>query len=216
MLSHHALSSLSSQPIPGAMKHIAPNDEPRFLLPMTSEKRFLNDIQTLRERVRQHIKDGAVEAGHRESLDTILQLLNDVLAAKLVGVQRYQRYQFLAGESDTAAIDAQFVNHSSEEQVHADQIAERIGELGGTVEHSWPGTVSGGTTRVIGNSFIDLLKEDMIAECIAMDIFREVIAYLGDRDHVTRGLLETIVAVQGRRADEIAGLLECMPMEFKE
>ena len=184
---------------------------------MKSEKPFLTDIQILRGRARQRIGEGATRLGDSAHRETVTALLNDLLATEAVCVQRYRRYQFLATSIDAQGIADQFAAHSNEEQAHADRIAACIVELGGQVDHSRVGLVSSAHVEdATGKSFTDLLKEDMIAECIAMDIFRDIIGYLDDRDPVTRRMLEAILAVQELRADELANLLESTPEQLQE
>lgn len=170
---------------------------------------YLTDARTLRKRVRRHIDDGAATVPHSAYRDTVLQLLNDSLATEIVCVLRYQRYQFLADGIHSNGIAEEFVAHASEEQGHADQIAERIVQLGGEPDFSMDGLISHGHPECVeGKSILDLVKHDMISECLAMDGYRDFLRYLGDYDLATRQMIEEILAAEKQHGTEMADLLE--------
>ena len=173
-----------------------------------SDQPFLTDIKTLRERARQHIDDGAVTAGYDAARDTVIKLLNDALATEIVCTLRYRRHYFMAKGPTSKSVAAEFLAHSNEEQGHADQIAERIVQLGGEPDFSPDGlTTRSHAEYVEGDSLSDMIKENLVAERIAIDTYREIVQYLGDKDPTSRRLMEEILAVEEEHADDMADLL---------
>jgi bacterioferritin len=174
-----------------------------------SKKNHLTDVQTLRQQARQHIDDGPVTAGYAADAQTVITLLNEALATELVCVLRYRRHYFMAQGIHSKGVADEFLVHANEEQGHADQIARRIVQLGGEPDFS-PDTLSGRSHAeyVEGSSLIDMIKEDLVAERIAIDSYREMTQYLGDRDPTTRNMLEEILAVEEEHADELRDLLQ--------
>ena len=176
----------------------------------------LTDTQTLRRNARQHVDDGAVTAGYAADRQSVVKLLNDALATEIVCVLRYRRHYFMARGIDSQSVAAEFLAHSNEEQGHADQIAERIVQLGGEPDFS-PGSLAGRSHAeyVAGNSLVDMIREDLVAERIAIDSYRDAIRYLGGDDPTTRRMLEGILAMEEEHADDLADLLQCFPAESK-
>ncbi len=174
-----------------------------------SKKHHLTDVQTLRKQARQQIGDGAVTAGYAADVQRVIKLLNDALATELVCVLRYRRHYFMAQGIQSRSIADEFLVHANEEQGHADQIARRIVQLGGEPDFS-PDSLSSRSHAeyVEGNSLVDMIKEDLVAERIAIDSYREMIQYLGDSDPTTRTMMEGILAVEEEHADELADLLQ--------
>ena len=172
----------------------------------------LTDVQALRKRARQHLDEGAVTSSYSADRETVLKQLNDSLATELVCVLRYRRHHFMAKGIQSQAVAAEFLAHSNEEQGHADQLAERIVQLGGEPDFS-PSSLADRSHAeyVAGVTLSDMIRENLIAERIAIDSYRGFIQYLGDKDSTTRRLLETILAVEEQHADELAGLLQDMP-----
>lgn len=180
-----------------------------------NDQHFLSDVKTLRDRARQHIDEGAVTAGYNANRDTVVKLLNDALATEIVCVLRYRRHYFMAKGIQSKSIADEFLVHSNEEQGHADQIAERIVQLGGQPDLEPTGLASRSHAEYVeGNTLEDMIKEDLVAERIAIDSYREIIQYLSDKDPTTRRLMEGILAVEEEHADELADLLEGLPMEM--
>jgi bacterioferritin len=178
---------------------------------------FLTDIKTLRERARQHIDEGAVTATYEADRETVLKLLNDALATEIVCVLRYRRHYFMAKGLPSKSIADEFLVHSNEEQGHADQIAERIVQLGGEPNFNPDGLASRSHAEYIeGNSLVDMIKEDLVAERIAIDSYREIVQYLGTKDSTSRRLMESILAVEEEHADELADMLVDLPAEIRD
>jgi bacterioferritin len=170
---------------------------------------FLSDIQTLRKRAREHIAQGAVTPGYHADRDVVVKLLNEALATELICVLRYKRHYFMAKGIHAEGVAAEFQEHAAEEQHHADQIAERITQLGGAPDFSPDGLASRSHAEYVeGDSLLDMIKEDLVAERIAIDSYREIVEYLGTGDITTRRLMEEILAKEEEHADDLASLLE--------
>jgi bacterioferritin len=177
-----------------------------------AKNKFLTDIQTLRARARTHIEEGAVTAGYSADRESVLKLLNDSLATELVCVLRYRRHYFMARGIHSQSVAQEFLAHSNEEQGHADQIAERIVQLGGAPDFGPEGLVSRSHAEYVeGNTLASMIKEDLVAERIAIDSYRDIIQYLGEQDPTTRRMMEGILAVEEQHADELADLLVAFP-----
>lgn len=182
-----------------------------------SQTPFLSDIQTLRKRARQHIDEGSVTAGYSADRETVLKLLNDALATEIVCVLRYRRHYFMARGIHSQSVAQEFLEHSNDEQAHADQLAERIVQLGGAPDLAPAGLASRSHAEYIeGDSLTSMIREDLVAERIAIDSYREIIQYLGDRDPTSRRLMEEILAKEEEHADDLADLLVAFPDETKE
>jgi bacterioferritin len=172
----------------------------------------MTDVKTLRSQARRHIEEGAVTAGYSADRVTVLKLLNEALATELVCVLRYRLHHFMARGIHSKSIADEFLIHSNEEQGHADQIAERIVQLGGEPDFAPDGLAGRSHAEyVAGTSLVGMIKEDLVAERIAIDSYREMIQYLGDQDPTTSQMLKEILAVEEEHADELADLLEGLP-----
>ena len=170
---------------------------------------FLSDIQTLRQRAREHIAQGAVTPGYHADRGVVLKLLNEALATEVICTLRYKRHYFMAQGIHAEGVAEEFLQHAQEESQHADQIAERITQLGGAPDFSPDGLASRSHAEYVeGNSLEDMIKEDLVAERIAIDSYREMIQYLGAEDSTTRRMLEEILAKEEEHADDLANLLE--------
>jgi bacterioferritin len=172
-------------------------------------KPFLSDIKTLRERARQHIEQGAVTPGYKADRKTVIKILNESLATEIVCVLRYKRHFFMATGINAQSVAQEFLQHANEEQVHADQIAARIVQIGGEPNFSPEGLATRSHAEYVeGETLIDMIKEDLIAERIAIDSYREMINYLANDDSTTRRMLETILAMEEEHAEDLVSLLE--------
>jgi bacterioferritin len=174
-----------------------------------TDKPFLTDIQTLRDRARKHIEQGAVTEGYRADRQTVLKILNEALATEIVCVLRYKRHFYMATGLQAQSVAAEFQQHATEEQAHADEIAARIVQLGGEPDFSPESLTSRSHSEYVeGNNLMEMIQEDLVAERIAIDSYREMIAFLGNDDPTTRRMLEGILAMEEEHADDLAGLLE--------
>jgi len=169
---------------------------------------FLTDIKTLRERARKKIEDGAVTEGYDGDRNTVIELLNTALATEIVCVLRYRRHYFMAKGPNSKSVADEFLKHSNEEQGHADQISERIVQLGGEPNLSPDGLLTRSHSEYSeGDDLASMIRENLVAERIAIDSYREIVQYLGDKDPTTRRMMEEILAVEEEHADELADLL---------
>jgi bacterioferritin len=176
---------------------------------MAKKTPFLTDVKTLRARARKHIEQGAVTASYRADRETVVKLLNEALATEIVCVLRYRRHHFMAAGINADAVAAEFLTHANEEQQHADQIAARIVQLNGEPNFSPEGLASRSHAEYVeGEDLIDMIREDLVAERIAIDSYREMIEYVGDKDTTTKRMLEGILAMEEEHADDLVGLLE--------
>jgi bacterioferritin len=174
---------------------------------MTSEI-TLTDVTTLRDRARKHIEGGAVTSGYTADRDFIVGHLNKALATELVCVLRYRRHHFMAKGLDAKSTADEFLSHSNEEQGHADQLAARIVQLGGEPDFAPDGlSARSNAEYVAGKSLVEMIREDLIAERIAIDSYRELIQYLGNQDPTTSHMLRSILAVEEEHAEELSDLL---------
>src|SRR5687768_18298812 len=174
-----------------------------------ADKPFLTDIKTLRERARQHIEQGAVTPGYKADRDTVVKLLNEALATEIVCTLRYKRHYFMAKGIHAEGVAAEFLEHAQDEQQHADRIAERITQLGGAPDFSPDGLATRSHAEYVeGDTLEDMIREDLVAERIAIDSYKEIIAYLGDNDPTSRRLMEEILAKEEEHADDLANLLQ--------
>jgi len=182
--------------------------KPAMLKDAETQRAPLSDIKTLRERARQHIEKGAVTSGYAADRKQVIKLLNEALATELVCVLRYKRHYFMASGIQAAPVAAEFLQHATEEMSHADLLAKRIIELGGEPDFSPDGLAQRSHAEyVAGDSLTRMIEEDLIAERIAIESYREMIAYLGDEDSTTRRMLETILASEEGHAEDLSSLL---------
>jgi bacterioferritin len=181
-----------------------------------TEKPFLTDVQELRRRARKHIEEGAVTEGYRGNRDTVINLLNEALATEIVCVLRYKRHYFMAQGIHADPIAQEFLTHANEEQGHADQIAGRIVQLGGSPNFSPDGLLSRSHSEYVeGQNLVDMIREDLVAERVAIDSYTEMIRYVGDNDITTRRMLEGILAVEEEHADDLSSFLADMDKDWK-
>lgn len=171
----------------------------------------LTDVATLRQRARQHVEEGAVTHSYTADREEVLRLLNEALATELVCVLRYKRHYFMASGVKAQIAAEEFLEHATQEGEHADKLAERIVQLGGEPEFN-PDLLSKNAHAqyVAGNNLKEMVYEDLVAERIAVDSYREIIQYIGDKDPTTRRLLEEILAQEEEHADDMADILESL------
>lgn len=169
----------------------------------------MSSVTSLRSSARRKVEGGAVTASYAANREQVLKILNNALATEIVCMLRYKRHYFMATGVHSEAVAAEFLEHAAQEAEHADAIAKRIVQLGGEPDFS-PDTLSkrSHAEYVPGNSLMDMVKEDLIAERIAIDSYREAISIIGDDDSTTRRMIEWILAVEEEHADDLAGLLD--------
>ena len=176
-----------------------------------ADKPFLTDIKALRDRARQHIENGAVTEGYSADRETVVKLLNEALATEIVCVLRYRRHYFMASGINAESVAPEFLQHANEEQGHADQLAQRIVQLKGEPNFNPEGLLTRSHAEYVeGTSLLDMIKEDLVAERIAIDSYREMIAYFGNDDPTSRRMMEGILAMEEEHADDLVNLLEKM------
>jgi bacterioferritin len=168
----------------------------------------LTSVTELRRRARQHIENGAVTEGYRADRAAVVELLNGALATEIVCMLRYRRHYFMAQGPSSKGIAEEFLEHAEEEQRHADQIAERITQLGGAPNLSPEGMLARSHSEYVeGKTLLEMVKEDLVAERVAVESYGEIIRYLGDKDPTTRRLLEEILAKEEEHAEDLLNLV---------
>lgn len=169
----------------------------------------LTDTATLRANARKNIEDGAVTSTYHADKEMVIKLLNDALATEWVCVLRYYRHYFMASGMLADAVKAEFLEHAQQEQAHAGKLAERIVQLGGEPDLN-PDTLTARSHAEYreGQNLRDMVKEDLVAERIAIDSYREMIEYIGDKDTTTKRILESILAQEEEHADEFSDMLD--------
>ena len=173
------------------------------------EKRpFVTDIQELRKRAREHMERGAVTNSYKADRETVIRILNEVLATEIVCVLRYTMHAVAATGISSEGVKAEFAQHAKEEQGHAMEVAERINQLGGRPNMNPDGLVSRSASEY-GNAetLVDMIKENLIAERIAVEHYRELARYFGTKDPSTRLMMERILAVEEEHANDMHDLL---------
>jgi bacterioferritin len=168
----------------------------------------ISQIEKIRERARQHITDGAVTEDYKLDRKQAIAILNEALATEIVCVLRYSFHYFMATGIHSQPVKAEFKEHAAEEQEHAERIAERIKQLGGKPEMN-PAILTDRSHSEYreGTSLADMIREDLIAERIAVETYREIIKFFGDRDPTSRVMMEEILAKEEEHADDMADLL---------
>jgi bacterioferritin len=180
-----------------------------MLKPVIAAPPQLTDIPTLRKRAREHIDKGAVTTGYAADRETVIRLLNEALATEIVCVLRYKRHYFMAAGIHAAPVAAEFLEHANEEMQHADRIAARIVQLRGEPNFSPDGLAARSHAEYAeGTTLRDMIREDLIAERVAIESYREMIAYLAEKDPTTHRMLEGILASEEEHAEDLSSLLE--------
>jgi bacterioferritin len=172
-------------------------------------KPFLTDIKTIRKRAREHIDKGAITEGYKADRNMVIKLLNDALATEIVCVLRYKRHYYMASGIHAKSVAAEFLEHANEEQQHADLIAQRITQLDGAPDFNPEGLLTRSHADYVeGDDLVDMIKEDLVAERIAIDSYRDIIQFLGNDDPTSRRLMESILAMEEEHAEDLSTLLE--------
>jgi bacterioferritin len=179
-------------------------------------KPFLSDVKELRRRARKHIEGGAVTEGYQADRETVIKLLNEALATEIVCVLRYKRHYFMAQGIHSDPIAQEFLQHANDEQGHADQIAGRIIQLGGQPNFNPEGLLTRSHSEYVeGHTLVDMIKEDLIAERVAIDSYTEMVHYLGEKDITTRRMIESILGVEEDHADDLSNFLADVQKDWK-
>lgn len=177
----------------------------------TSPNVPMTDVATLRERARTHVENGAVTTDYPFSVDWVVKLLNEALATEIVCTLRYRRHYFVASGLYAQSIAAEFKEHSDEELGHADLLAKRIVQLGGKPNFSPEGLLERSHAQYIeGDSLREMIRENLVAERVAIESYREMVAAFGHKDPTTRSLLESILATEEEHAEDLSSMLEGM------
>ena len=180
------------------------------------DKPFLTDVQTLRKRARQHIAEGAVTETYAGDPVIACKILNDALATEIVCILRYKRHYFMAKGIHAGPVKAEFLEHAQDEQRHADRIAERVVQLGGAPNFSPEGLASRSHSEYHeGETIAQMIQEDLVAERIAIDSYREIAAYFAGFDTTSRRMMEEIQKDEEDHADDLADLLDQLPKNMK-
>lgn len=182
--------------------------------PSEQSSSFVRDIEEIRRRARQHIENGAVTEGYRGDPDTVVRILNEALATELVCVLRYKRHYYMASGIHAQAVAEEFLEHASEEQQHADKIAERITQLDGEPDFN-PDTLTrrSHSEYIPGGTLVEMIREDLVAERIAIESYQEIIRYLGDKDPTSRRVMEEILANEEEHAEDLKTLIQSLDQE---
>jgi bacterioferritin len=169
---------------------------------------FLSDIKEIRRRARQHIETGPVTENYKADRNKVISVLNEALATEIICVLRYKRHYFMAVGINAEPVAQEFLQHATEEQMHADQIAGRITQLQGEPNFNPEGLSSRSHSEYVeGDSLVEMIREDLVAERIAVESYSEIIRWLGNDDPTTRKLMEEILAKEEEHADDLARLL---------
>ncbi len=172
---------------------------------------FIADIEEIRRRARLHIEKGAVTEGYQADRATVIKILNQALATQLVCVLRYKRHYYMASGIHAQSVAEEFLEHAKQEQTHADRIAERITQLDGEPDFNPAGLLTRSHSEYVeGRTLTDMLREDLVAERIAIDSYAEIVRYLGNDDPTSRRMMEDILANEEEHAEEFKTLLETL------
>ncbi|MGH7932114.1 MAG: ferritin-like domain-containing protein [Candidatus Binataceae bacterium] len=172
---------------------------------------FVADVKKIRERARQNMNRGAVTESYKADRKQVIKVLNDVLATELVCVLRYKRHYYMAAGINSDAPKAEFLQHANEEQQHADWVAQRITQLNGEPNFNPEGLAERSHSEYAeGSDPVSMMKEDLVAERIAIESYSEIIRWLGTDDSTTRKMIEEILKMEEEHADDLKTLLEKM------
>jgi bacterioferritin len=178
---------------------------------------FLTDVNEIRRRARKNIEKGAVTDGYRADVKRVVAVLNEVLATEIVCVLRYKRHYFTASGIHAQAVADEFLQHANEEQAHADSVAERIVQLGGSPNLNPEGLAMRAHSQYDEKAaLVEMIREDLVAERIAIETYSEIIRWLGNDDPTTRSLIEGILKVEEEHADDLSTLLETLKPRKKK
>ena len=173
-----------------------------------SSKPFLTDVKTLRDRARRHLESADVTETYKGDVSRTIEILQAVLATEIVCVLRYTMHSIAATGISSEGVKAEFAEHAKEEQEHVMAVAERINQLDGKPNFNPEGLLSRSASQYAeGENLVDMIRENLIAERIAVDHYRELIRYFGDDDPATRVMIEQILVVEEEHANDMHDLL---------
>lgn len=171
----------------------------------------ISDIKEIRRRAREHIEKGAVIGTYKGDVETSVKLLNEALATEIVCTLRYRYHYYMCSGIQSEAVKNEFMEHAKEEQQHADMIAERITQLDGKANFNPDGILQRSHAEYVeGKTLTDMIREDLVAERIAIESYGEMIRYFGTNDPTTRRMLEEILAKEEEHAEDLKSMLENM------
>jgi bacterioferritin len=169
---------------------------------------FKADIEEIRRRALEKMEQGAVTASYMADRDKVVEVLNEVLATETVCTLRYRNHYFMASGIHGAGVESEFLEHAQQEQQHADRVAKRITELGGTPNLDPEGLATRSHAKYAeGTTLEEMIREDLVAERIAIATYSEIVRWLGNDDPTTRRMMEEILATEEEHADDMAKLL---------
>ncbi len=169
---------------------------------------FVNDVEEIRRRAAQKIEDGAVTDEYKLDKDKTVEILNEALATEIVCVLRYMHHYFMATGVHGKAVSDEFKEHADEEREHADMIAERIQQLGGKPDYNPRTLLERSVSHYVeGETLADMIKEDLIAERVVIDVYQRMIEYFGEKDPTTRRMIEHIKAEEEEHASDLSDLM---------
>jgi bacterioferritin len=172
---------------------------------------FLTDVETLRKRAREHLELGPITDAYGADRERVIAVLNEVLATEIVCVLRYKRHYYTAQGINAAPVAAEFLQHATEEQQHADMVAERIVQLNGEPDFSPEGLATRSHSEYDASTeLLAMVREDLVAERVAIASYQEIVRWLGNDDPTTRRVIETILAVEEEHADDLLSILQDM------
>jgi bacterioferritin len=175
---------------------------------MSQSGAFVADIKEIRRRAREHMDEGAVTKNYGGDVETTVRLLNEAVATELVCTLRYKYHAAMATGIASEGVRTEFAQHAREEEEHMDMLVERINQLGGKPNLNPDGLLSRSASEYVeGTSLVDMIKENLVAERIAIETYREMVRYFGTNDPTTRTLLETILAKEEEHANDMLDLL---------
>jgi bacterioferritin len=187
----------------------APTNSSKVTPAPSNSQQFVSDLSEIRRRAREHMERGAVTQSNTKNLETTLRLLNEALATEIVCTLRYKRHYYTARGIHKESVAAEFAAHAQEEQEHADLIAERITQLGGSPNFNPEGLAARSSSEYNEpDDLVEMIRENLVAERIAIETYSEMIRFFGEGDPTSRRLIETILAVEEEHANDMADLLE--------
>jgi len=172
---------------------------------------FKADMEAIQKRAREKMMDGAVTSAYKANREQVIDVLNEVLATEIVCILRYRNHYYTASGINADPIAEEFLTHANEEQQHADWVSVRISQLGGTPNWNPEGLATRAHAQYAeGDTLVDMIREDLVAERVAIETYSEMVRWLGDDDPTTRRIIEDILKEEEHHADDLAGMLEGM------